>query len=96
MLRWNCEGRLAGVMCTLPSSVSALGDMVAAFAAHMLDAEQHARSNPGATAAASWIIEVSSPWKPSFLRVAIAGRACGGNTACLMPISASSFIFARP
>src|SRR6478609_2814882 len=39
-------------MCNLPSSVSPLGDIVATFATHMLDAEQHARSSPGPTAAA--------------------------------------------
>ena len=71
MLRWNCEVKLAAVMWTLLSSVSALGDIVAAFAAHMLDAEQHARSSPGATAAARRMIEMSSPSKPSFFRVAI-------------------------
>ena len=57
MLRWNCEVRLAAVMCTLPSSVSALGDIVAAFAAHMLDAEQHRAAARAPPRAAWWIID---------------------------------------
>jgi hypothetical protein len=42
MERWNLALRLAGVKCTRWSAVSLLGETVAAFAVHMLEAEETA------------------------------------------------------
>ena len=64
--RWNCVARFAGVKWTRPSEVSVLGETVAAFAAHIADADPHdARSHGNALAAFNtW---VSVPENPSAL-----------------------------
>ena len=55
--RWRLKARLAGVKCTRPSAVSADGLTVAAFAAHIAEAELAAASSSGASAAARRISE---------------------------------------
>src|SRR2546429_909210 len=93
MARCRLLNRLAGVKCTRPSLVSALGETVAAFAAHIADALQQADSKIGLAFLASAKTCASLPEYPSARRVGRCGLSCGGSTACFTPRSIRDFIF---
>ena len=94
--RWKWEARLAGVKWTRPSAVSGDGLTVAALATHIAAADEQAASSAGASRAARASTCASVPAKPSERSAAIAGRSCGGSTACAIPRAASARILARP
>jgi hypothetical protein len=51
--RWSSEDRFAGLKCSLPSAQSTAGETVAAFAVHILEADQTAASRAGSACAAA-------------------------------------------
>ena len=81
---------------TRPSAVSALGVTVAAFAAHIGEAEQAAAARAGASFQADARTFSSEPEKPSCFKRLTAGLSCGGSTNCGRPRSASRRIFESP
>jgi hypothetical protein len=95
-LRCRLVSRLAGVKCTRPSAVSALGVTVAALAAHIGEAEQAAAARAGASFQAFSRTRASEPEKPIDRSSARSGRSCGGSTNCGTPQSASLRILVSP
>ena len=69
---------------------------MAAFAVHMLLAEQQARKISRDCFAALSSTRASLPVKPRRRNAAISGRSCGANTPCIIPISARAFALAKP
>ncbi len=82
LARWNLSCRFATVRCTRPSSESAEGHTVAAFATHIAEAELTADSRSGSCCATRATTCSSLPLKPSWRRSGTLGRSCGGITAC--------------
>ncbi len=69
---------------------------MAAFAVHMLLAEQHAKKISRDCFAALSRTRASEPLKPKRRRAAISGRSCGASTPCAMPMSERALAFANP
>jgi hypothetical protein len=81
MERCNVVCKFATVKWTLPSRLSGDGVTVAAFAAHIADALEQARSKNGEDADAAAMTCSSLPAKPRDLRVTRLGLSWGGRTA---------------
>ena len=94
--RWAMATRLAGVKCTLPSAVSALGETVAALAVHMGEADMMVLSSGGAACHAALIISCGEPEKQSRVSVARGGGSWGGRMPCVKPSRIRVRIFSRP
>src|SRR5690606_18335797 len=88
--------RLAAVKCTRPSSESADGLTVPAFAVHIGAADQAQARITGASRQARPSTSASVPEKPRLRSRRKFGRPCGGITAWAKPRAASARILARP
>jgi hypothetical protein len=84
------------VKWTLPSSVSPLGETVAAFAAHMDEALLTAANKSGARRRAVSNTFASLPENPNLRSAPTSGLGIGGSTACPTPIPHTCLIFAKP
>jgi len=75
---------------------SALGETVAAFAAHIEEAASAFLAKRGSARMAASQTAASAPANPSVLNQPMFGRSMGANTPCLSPRPASRRIFAKP